>query len=142
VKDKTVLFEIDRTQFEADLNKAKAEVARAEADIKNWIAQTKLAEAELTRADETYKRGAGGKNDLDKAVANLDVTKAQIEVSKAAKASAIAAEAKAAENLRYCTIYAPTTGRTRQSLVPEKAVVDAYRTVLVEVTPTDELYAV
>src|SRR5581483_10330002 len=29
VKDKTVLFEIDRTQFEADLNKARADIARA-----------------------------------------------------------------------------------------------------------------
>lgn len=141
-KDKTVLFEIDRTQFEADLNKAKATVARAEADIKNWTAQTKLAEAELTRADETYKRGAGGKTDVDKAVANLDVAKAQIDVSKAEKESATAALAKATENLRYCTIYAPTTGRTRQSLVPEKAVVDAYKTELVEITPTDPIYAV
>src|SRR5690349_17478315 len=49
-KDKTLLFEIDRTQFDADLKKAKADIARADADIKNWIAQIKLAEAEFARA--------------------------------------------------------------------------------------------
>ena len=58
MKDKTVLFEIDRTQFGADLNKAKADVARAEADVKNWTAQTKLAEAEFTRIGELSKKGA------------------------------------------------------------------------------------
>jgi RND family efflux transporter MFP subunit len=141
-KDKTVLFEIDRVQFEADLNKARADVARAEADIKNWTAQTRLAEAELTRADDAFKKGALGKTELDKALASVDVAKAQIDVSKAAKGSAIAAEAKAAENLKYCTIYAPTTGRTRQSLVAEKAIVDAYKTELVEISPTDPIYAV
>jgi RND family efflux transporter MFP subunit len=141
-KDKTLLFEIDRVQFEADLSKAKADVAKAEADIKNWTAQTKLAEVELARAEESYRRGATAKNDVDKAVANLDVTKAQIDVSKASKGSALAAESKAAENLRYCTILAPTNGRTRQALVAEKAIVDAYKTELVEISPTDEIYAV
>jgi len=138
----TLLFEIDRTQFEADLNKAKADVARADADIKNWTAQTKLAEAELARTDEAYRKGATAKTELDKAVANLDVAKAQIDVSKAARGSAVAAEAKAAENLRYCTILGPTTGRTRQALVAEKAIVDAYKTELVEISPTDQIYAV
>jgi RND family efflux transporter MFP subunit len=138
----TLLFEIDKVQFEADLNKARADIARADADIKNWIAQTKLAEAELTRADETFKRGAGGKTDLDKAVANLDVAKAQIDVSKAARGSAVAAEAKAAENLRYCTIYAPASGRVGLAKVTDKSIVDAYKTEMVEVFPIDPIYSV
>ena len=141
-KDKTVLFEIDRVQFEADLKKAQADVAKADADIKNWNAQTKLADAELARADESYKKGAAGKTDLDKAVANLDVAKAQIDVSKAARAAAVAAEAKATENLRYCTILAPATGKIALAKVSEKSIVDAYKTELVEVFPTDPIYAV
>ena len=141
-KDKTVLFEIDKTLFEADLNKAKADVARAEADTQNWAAQIKLAEAELSRADDSYKRGATAKTDLDKATANVDVAKAQLEVARAAKASAVAAKARAAENLRYCTIYAPATGRTGRTKVAEKSVVDAYKTVLVDVYPVDPIYAV
>src|SRR5439155_9082352 len=135
VKDKTVLFEIDKVQFEADLNKAKADVAKADADIKNWAAQTKLAEAELARIDESYKKGGTAKTDLDKAVANLDVAKAQIEVSRATRAAAVAAEAKATENLRYCTILAPATGRAGLAKVSEKSIVDAYKTELVEVFP-------
>jgi RND family efflux transporter MFP subunit len=141
-KDKTVLFEIDKTQFEADLNKARADVARAEADIKNWTAQIKLAEAEFSRASGSFKKGVGSQTDLDKAAATVDVARAQLDVSHASRAAAVAAEAKAAENLRYCTILAPITGSTRQALVAEKAVVDAYKTELVEISPVDELYAV
>lgn len=141
-RDKTVLFELDRTQFEADLKKAKADVARAEADIKNWAAQVKLGEAELARADETYRKGGAGKTELDKAVANLDVAKAQVDVAKASREAGAAAEAKAAENLRYCTILAPTTGRAGLARVADKSVVDAYKTELVEVIPTDPIYAV
>lgn len=141
-KDKTPLFEIDKTQFQADLQKAKADVAKADADIKNWQAQIKLAEAEFARAEESFRKGAGSKTDLDKTVAQVDVNKAQLEVARASRLSADAAHTKAEENLRYCTILAPTTGRTRQSLVAEKAIVDAYRTQMVEISPTDPIYAV
>ena len=141
-KDKTVLFEIDKTLFDADLKKAKADIARAEADIKNWIAQIKLADAEFVRADDAYKKGVVGKTEFDKAVASVDVAKAQLDVAKATRLSAIAAEAKAAENLRYCTIYAPTDGQVGLAKVAEKSIVDAYRTELVEVFPTDPIYAV
>jgi RND family efflux transporter MFP subunit len=139
-KDKTVLFEIDRTQFEADLNKAKADIARADADILNWIAQTKLAEADLARINAV--KSSVAKNELDKAQANLDVAKAQVEVARATKGSAVAAEAKAAENLRYCTITAPADGRVGLAKVAEKSIVDAYRTEMVEVFPVDPVYAV
>ncbi len=141
-KDKTVLFEIDKTQFDADLKKARADIARAEADIKNWIAQIKLAEAEFARIDDALKKGVGSKTDFDKAAANVDVAKAQLDVARASKESSIAAEAKAAENLRYCTILAPTTGKTRRALVAEKSVVDAYKTELIEISPTDEIYTI
>jgi RND family efflux transporter MFP subunit len=141
-KDRTVLFEIDKTQFDADLKRAKADIAKAEADVKNWVAQIKLAEAEFARADDAFRRGVGSKTDFDKAVANVDVAKAQLDVAKASEMSAAAAEAKAAENLGYCTIYAPADGRVGLARVAEKAVVDAYKTELVEVFPIDPIYAV
>jgi RND family efflux transporter MFP subunit len=141
-KDKTVLFEIDKTQYDADLKKARADIAKAAADVKNWIAQIKLTEAELARAEDAIKRGVGSKNDLDKAQANVDVAKAQLDVAKSAQLSAAAAEAKAVENLRYCTISAPTTGLVGLSRVADKSIVDAYKTELVEVYPTDPIYAV
>jgi len=142
VKDKTVLFEIDRAQFDADLTKARADVARAEADIKNWIAQTKLAEAELARVRDAFKTGAGSQSELDKAVANVDVAKAQIAVATATRGSASAAETKAAENLRYCTIYAPSDGRIGLAKVSDESIVDAYKTEMAEVFPLDPIYAV
>jgi RND family efflux transporter MFP subunit len=142
VKDKTVLFEIDRVQFEADLNKARADVARAEADIKNWIAQAKLAEADFARIDDAFKKGSSSKTEEDKAQATWDVAKAQIDVSKATLASAVAAEAKAAENLRYCTILAPTDGLAGIAKVTDKSIVEAYKTELVEISPVDPIYAV
>ncbi|MBX9624086.1 MAG: efflux RND transporter periplasmic adaptor subunit [Gemmataceae bacterium] len=141
-KDKTVLFEIDKALFEADLRKAKADVQKAEADEKNWVAQIKLAQAELDRSDQAYKKGAAGKTDFDKAVATLEVDKAQFDVAKATREAAAAAEARAAENLKYCTVYAPATGTARRALVAENGIVEAYKTELVEVAPVDTLYAV
>ena len=88
------------------------------------------------------RRASCGKTDLDKAVANVDVAKAQLDVAKASQVSAVAAEAKAAENLRYCTIFAPADGRVGLAKVAEKSIVDAYKTDLVEVYPIDPIYAV
>ena len=142
VRPGTLLFEIDRTQFDADWKKARAEIAKADADIKNWLAQIKLANAEFVRAEKAYKESAAAKTDFDKAAATVDVAKAQLDVAKANREAAVAATAKAAENLSYCTIHAPTTGRVRQAKVAERSIVDAYKTELVEVTPTDPVYAV
>ena len=76
VRPGTLLFEIDKVQFEADLKKAKADIARAEGDIKNWQAQIKLADAEFRRVDEAFQKNAAPKTDLDKAAAQVDVSKA------------------------------------------------------------------
>jgi RND family efflux transporter MFP subunit len=142
VKDETLLYEIDPLLYDADLKKAKADVAKAEADIKNWTAQITLAEIELERVKVLLRKVASAQTEVDKAVANRDVAKAQIDLSKANKEAAIASEAKAAENLRYCKILAPTTGRIGISRVADKSIVDAYRTDMVDVVPIDPIYAV
>src|SRR5262249_3928256 len=69
------------------------------------------------------------------------VSEAQLDVSKANKGSAEAALIKAEENVKYCTIYAPASGRLGQSLVSAGTVVDAYKTELVSVYPTNPVYA-
>jgi len=142
VRPGTLLFVIDKVQFDADLKKSRADIARAEADMKNWKAQITLADAELLRAEQAFKGNATAKTDLDKAAANVEVAKAQLDVAKANREAAIAAEAKSAENLRYCTIYSPASGVVRQSKVAERSIVDAYKTELVEVTPIDPIYAI
>jgi RND family efflux transporter MFP subunit len=136
------LFDIDPVQYDADVKKSIADQQKAAADIKNWTAQIELAEAELKRVNDQLKKGVGIPADKDKAVANLDVAKAQKDSSIASKAAADANRVKAEENLRYCTVYAPATGRVNRALVAEGALVDAYKTELVEVFPVDPIYAI
>jgi RND family efflux transporter MFP subunit len=137
---KTVLFQIDPVLFKAEVEKAKADVAKARADIDNWTAQIARDKAELDRLR------AGGaavtKSDLDKADANVKVSEAQVAVSVANRDAAAAALVKAQENLKYCTILAPTSGRLGQSLVSPGTLVEAYKTELVSVYPINPMYAV
>jgi RND family efflux transporter MFP subunit len=138
---KTVLFRIDPVLYKAEVEKAKADIARADADTANWTAQLARDKAELDRLSQGAKL-AITKSDLDKAAASVKVDEAQIDLSKAAKSAAQAALTKADENLKYCTITAPATGRLGQSLVSAGTVVDAYKTELVTLYPINPVYAV
>jgi|SRR5262245_5692919 len=137
---KTVLFRIDPVLYKAEVEKAKADIARADADMANWKAQLARDNAELDRLNQGGKL-AITKSDLDKAAASVKVDDAQIALAKAARGAAEAALTKADENLKYCTIHAPATGRLGQSLVSTGAVVDAYKTELVSVFPINPVYA-
>jgi RND family efflux transporter MFP subunit len=124
---KTPLYEIEKTLFEADVVKAKA-------DLENYSAQIKLYEAEMARQERALRGNAAAQADVDKAKAQRDVSVAQ------AKAAA-ATLTKAEQNLEYCTIIAPTNGRIRQSSVTEGSLVNADQTVLTEIFPIDPIYA-
>ena len=139
---KTVLFRIDPVLYQADVEKAKADIARSKADIANWTAQIQRDRAEADRVRRLTGTGAISSTDVDKAIANVKVDEAQLDVSKATQAAAEAALVKADENLKYCTIHAPTTGRLGQSLVSVGTLVDAYKTELVSVYPINPVYAV
>ena len=84
------LYDIDQREYITAEKKALAELGKAKADVLNWTAQIKLAEAELERARTASKSGVGAKTDLDKAIAQLDVNKAE---KMAADASTEAADA-------------------------------------------------
>jgi membrane fusion protein, multidrug efflux system len=137
---KTLLFRIDPVLYQAEVEKAKADIARAQADAANWQAQLARDKAEFDRLNAGAKL-AVTKSDLDKAAASVKVDEAQIDLAKAAKGAADAALTKAEENLKYCTITAPATGRLGQSLVSAGTVVDAYKTELVSVYPVNPVYA-
>jgi RND family efflux transporter MFP subunit len=139
---KTVLFRIDPVLYKADVEKAKADIEKAKADIANWAAQIDRDKADQTRIKSVFDTGAGSKAELDSANAKVKVSEAQRDVAKATKDAADASLAKAEENLKYCTILAPTTGRLGQSLVTPGTLVDAYKTELVSVYPTNPFYAV
>jgi len=138
---KTVLYRIDSVLYKADAEKAKADIAKAKADIDNWTAQIARDKAEFERVKKTYDTGAGAKTDLDKAAANVKISEAQLDVSKATKTSSESTFIKAEENVKYCTIYAPATGLVGRSLVAPNALVDAYKTELVTVYPVTPIYA-
>jgi RND family efflux transporter MFP subunit len=137
---KTVLFRIDPVLYDADVKKAKADIAKARADIANWTAQGDRDQAELNRLTKAGTAAAG--IEIDKAAANVKVDEAQAAVARANQAAAEAALMKAEENLKYCTILAPATGRVGQALAAPGALVDAYKTDLVSVYPITPVYAV
>jgi RND family efflux transporter MFP subunit len=139
---KTVLYRIDPVLYQAEVDKANADIAKATADKANWVAQTDRDKAEYGRQKQQSGAGVGTTFDLDKALASVKVSEAQVEVAKANKAAAESALMKAEENLKYCTIYAPATGKVGESLVAPNALVDAYKTEMVTVYPINELYAV
>ncbi|MBY0458887.1 MAG: efflux RND transporter periplasmic adaptor subunit, partial [Gemmataceae bacterium] len=142
VKKGDTLFTIDPTLYKADVEKAKADVEKAKSDIANWTAQIERDKAEQTRAQKQIDSGVGFRADLDKAIASTKVSQAQLEVAKATKEGNEAALVKAQENLSYCTVVAPTSGRARAAKVAPGALVDAFKTELVEISPIEEIYAV
>ena len=142
MKDETVLYRLDPVLYKADLEQAKAAILQADADLAKWTAQIVRDKADLKRINEQLTNGVGVPADKDKAVATLAVSEAQKDVAAASKAAAGAGLAKAEENLKYCTIYAPTDGVARRSRVSERDVVTAYQTSLVDISPVETLYAV
>lgn len=140
-KDKTVMYRIDPVLFQADLDSAIASLAKAEADIVKAKADAGLAKVQYDRELDAFNKGGGSASNKDEKEAMYAVTKAQLKVAESTKQTAIAAEAKAKKNLDYCTILAPTSGIARFSKVAKGDAVAAYQTLLVEVVPTDPVYA-
>ncbi|MEW6185889.1 MAG: efflux RND transporter periplasmic adaptor subunit [Thermodesulfobacteriota bacterium] len=94
----TLLFTIDSTPFEVDLQKAQATLARS-------LALAQKAENDLRRFADLVKKDYISQEQYDQATTNLEALKAQI---KADQASAETARLQ----VSYCSIKAPVTGRT------------------------------
>lgn len=140
-KDETVMYRIDPVLFQADYDSAVASLAKAEADIVKAKADAALAKVQFDREVDAFNKGGGSASNKDEKEAMYAVTKAQQKVADSAKQAAEAAKAKAQKNLDYCTIRAPASGVARFSKVNKGDAVTAYQTLLVEVVPTDPVYA-
>ena len=127
--------------FQADLDSAAASLSKSEADIVKAKADAALAKVQYDRELDAFNKGGGSASNKDEKEATYAVTKAQLKVAESTKLTAIAAEAKAKKNLDYCTILAPTSGVARFSKVNKGDAVAAYQTLMVEVIPTDPVYA-
>jgi len=128
VKKGDVLFVIDPRQYQADLEAARAELARAQADLQ-------LAKIEYERAAELRK-----KNTIS--AADFDAKSAAYLRTQATAASAKAAADKAALNLEFTSITSPIDGQIgKASVTPGNLVTPDMKEPLAVVVSTNPIYA-
>ncbi len=127
VKKGDPLFVIDPRPYQADFDRATAELERT-------AAQLKLAQIELDRAKELRE-----KNTIS--ASEFDIKSANFQVATAAHRSAEAARASAALNLEFTRISAPIDGRvsderiTVGNLVQPGSGPDSVLTTIVSIDP-------
>lgn len=127
VKEGQVLYQIDPAPYEAELDKAKGNLARAEAN-------SEAAEIKEKRYRDLVKTKVVSPQDYDDVAAPLNAYKADI-------LSAQAAVRMAQINLEYTRVTSPVTGRVGVSQVTEGAYVQAsLATLLVTVHQLDPMY--
>ncbi len=97
VKAGQVLFELQKAQYQATLQSARAELTSARAALRN-------ADLAYQRATRLSKQGFEAQSNLDRATASF-------EQDQAAVLSAEANLTQAGLNLGYCTITSPIAGR-------------------------------
>jgi multidrug efflux system membrane fusion protein len=135
------LYDIDQREYVTAKKKAEAEVEKSKADVLNWVAQIKLADAELKRAQTASKSGVGSPTDLEKAEATLEVNKAQKLAAEANREAAEAALHTAEIQLGYTRIFAEIGGRISQTRVTRGNLVGQTEpTLLTTIVRMDELY--
>jgi multidrug efflux system membrane fusion protein len=98
-----LLFTIDSAPFEADLQKAQANLARS-------IALSKKAEEDLRRYGDLVKKEYISQEQYDQVSTNLEALRAQIKADQATVETARL-------QVQYCSIRAPVSGRTGALLV-------------------------
>ena len=128
VKAGDVLFEIDPAPYEAELEKAQAQVAQAEAQY-----QQSIRDAE--RAEQLVQQKVQSTAVRDSAFATRDLNKASVAAAKA--------QLRTAElNLSYTKVTAPISGITSLEQVNEGSLIgtDASSSLLTSITQLDPVY--
>jgi multidrug efflux system membrane fusion protein len=127
LKKGQLLFVIDPSPFQAQLDSAKASLAQAEAALE-------LAKVQFVRDQELVGTRAISKQDYDTKKSTVDQSEAQVEAAKAAIETAQI-------NLDYCYIHSPIDGRAGARLVDAGNVVQANTTSLLSIQRVDPIYA-
>ena len=123
-----LLFVIDPSEYQADLDAAEAELGSAEATLKR-------AQTEFARAQKLFKQKAGAQTDVVKWRGERDVAKAAVARTKAKVE-------KTGLDLSYTKVTAPITGRVSRNLVDLGNLVgEGEPTLLTKVTRIDPMYA-
>lgn len=121
-----VLFVIDPRPYEADYQ-------RAEADLDQARAQAALAKAEQIRAVNLFAAHAISKDEFDTRAANARQSAANVEAAKAAVDAA-------ALNLTFTRVTAPITGRVSRAIVTTGNLVTNGQTLLTTIVSLDPIY--
>src|SRR5436853_1066942 len=130
VKKGALLYVIDPRPYQADFDRASAEVERMDA-------QLKLAQIELNRATELRNKNTISASEFDQKAATF-------QGSAAAKSSAEAAKNSAALNLEFTQIKSPIDGRVSDARITLGNLVQpgaGPESVLTTVVPVDPIYA-
>jgi HlyD family secretion protein len=120
-----LLAEIDPTPFQATVAQARASVLSAEASLQRARVTEQLSTQNLARARALRERNLNAQADLDAAVAQHDLTLAEIAVARAEGARARATLQTAQTNLSFTRIVAPIDGVVIQRSVDEGQTVAA-----------------
>lgn len=127
IEEGELLFLIEPSQYEAELEAAQAELASARA-------QFTRAQTEYERAQTLYKKNAGSESDVVK-------WKGEMDVAQAAILRAEAAVDNAELTLSYTEVRAPISGRVGRNLVDIGNLVgQGEATVLTDITQYDPMY--
>jgi RND family efflux transporter MFP subunit len=126
VRKGDLLFEIDDRLYVAQLNNAKASVAKAKADLE-------LAYSNLDRTQTAYSKNANAKADLDAAIAARDGANASLGLANAAVE-------RAELNVTWTKIYATYSGRMSMRLKDPGNIVTENVTPLSTLIVQDPIY--
>ena len=105
-----ILFEIDAEQYAAAANLKKAEAEQARAQISQREAALEKSRRLLKRMQSADTRGIT-QSELDAAEMQFAADEAELKCAKAKLASAEAAAAVAAFDLKHTKVYAPVSGK-------------------------------
>lgn len=132
VKEGQVLFVIDPRPYQAELDRARGEVAQAKALLA-------LAETQFKRTAQLVPTRAASELELDEKRADRDAAKAAVSIAEAAVAAAEL-------NVQYTQVTAPISGRisnirvTRGNLVTGGGGQGGEATLLTEIASLDPIY--
>jgi RND family efflux transporter MFP subunit len=127
VEKDDLLFVIEPSEYQAELDAAEAELGSAEATLKR-------AQTEFARAQKLFKQKAGAQTDVVKWRGERDVARAAVLRAKAKVE-------KAGLDLSYTKVTAPITGRVSRNLVDLGNLVgESEPTLLTTVTRYDPMY--
>ena len=136
----TPLYTIDKLEYNTAVRKGEAELLKSEAQIKSWKAQIVESKADLDRVNAAVAGGAESQTAQDKALATLDVRKAELAAAEANRDAAAEALHSSKILLGYTDIKAKIKGRIGRTLVDEGNLILADTTMLTTIVYMDELY--